>query len=113
MRSIPELNTALTNIAPLPSDTQEGNAVLTRALRDLWFGMRLQLTGPSFTPNVFVQALRQAVPQFGEMARAGKGGMSGYAQQDAEECWTQIMNALKALPNHTVDHYMMGEMRRE
>lgn len=112
MRSIPELNTALTGLGSQPAESQEGNIALTRALRDTWFFMNLQMQGPSYSPVAFVQALRQAVPQFGEISRAGKA-MGGYAQQDAEECWTQIMNALRALPDHVVDHYMMGEMRRE
>ena len=38
---------------------------------------------------MFVASFRQAYPQFAEM---GEGGVP--AQQDAEECWTQVLKAL-------------------
>lgn len=84
------------------------------------------------------------MPQFDERTPAGPQSFGGgYAQQDAEECWVQVTNALNALPGlpmnwsallgtgpdaaaalsqaqtqaaHSkrfVEQYMMGEMRRE
>ena len=40
----------------------------------------MQSTTTGVVPGVLLTALRQANPQFAEMAR-GKGGMGGYAQQ--------------------------------
>ncbi|KAI5118721.1 hypothetical protein M0805_004519 [Coniferiporia weirii] len=114
MRSIPELDSNLTvHGGRLPSSTLEGEPALVRSLHDLYSGMSSQTLGPVFSPFFFLSALREAVPQFGELARVGKGGMGGYAQQDAEECWSQIFNALKALPGDIVGEYMMCQMRRE
>lgn len=89
-------------------------------------------------PLQFLSALRTAVPQFGEVdrGRGGKPGMAGYAQQDAEECWGALTNALKDVPglegaeselaqNQTeaegpsstgkkfIDQFLNAEMRRE
>lgn len=50
------------------------------------------------TRIVVTQILRQVAPQFAEMAQATQPGMGGggYAQQDAEEVWVRILNALQA-----------------
>ncbi|KAL4065479.1 hypothetical protein V8B97DRAFT_2010451 [Scleroderma yunnanense] len=114
MRAIPELQLALGTSSPLD--------VLPKALRDLYVNM--SRTTESVVPLPFLTVLRQVVPQFAELDRSKSGMMAGYAQQDAEECWTQIMNALKDVPGiHAagssisgkkfVDQFMMGEMRRE
>ena len=116
MRAIPELQDSLSSFRPA-SSTSEGNSALTASLRDMYAGLRTSLE--PFTPISFLSALRQAVPQFGELARVGKSGMGGYAQQDAEECFTQISHALNAVPGTGdsrkgfVEQYMMAEMSRE
>lgn len=116
MRAVPELQSSLTSFQP-SSSTSEGNPQLTRALRDMYSGLRS--SADAFTPIAFLSALRQAVPQFGEMARVGKSGMGGYAQQDAEECFTQISHALQSVPGRGetgkrfIEQYLMAEMRRE
>ncbi|GFH07321.1 ubiquitin carboxyl-terminal hydrolase [Haematococcus lacustris] len=46
--------------------------------------------GEPFPPYAFLSALREKYPQFGQ---PGPGGVP--AQQDAEECWTNLMYALK------------------
>ncbi|KAI6037941.1 hypothetical protein EDC04DRAFT_3026642 [Pisolithus marmoratus] len=94
MRAIPELRIALGTSSPL-----------------------------DYLPS-FLHVLRQVVPQFAELDRSKAGMLSGYAQQDADECWTQITNALKEVPGidgsgasvsgkKFVDQFMSGEMRRE
>lgn len=116
MRAIPELQTALSTSPHLD--------VLPRALRDLYSNMSRTTEG--YIPTTFLTVLRQAVPQFGEVDRSGKNGiLGGYAQQDAEECWTQLANGLKEVPGidatgntvtggrRFVDQFMMAEMRRE
>ena len=48
-------------------------------------------TQEGFPPLVFLQALRTTFPQFAQRSREGPG----YAQQDAEEAWSQIMTQLR------------------
>jgi len=55
-------------------------------------------------PTSFLSSLRRLVPQFNEMATGTKGfGMRGYAQQDADECWSAIVNAMRQLPGTSSD----------
>ncbi|KDQ55955.1 hypothetical protein JAAARDRAFT_36745 [Jaapia argillacea MUCL 33604] len=112
MRAIPELQTALSSTpqtAPLP-----------RAMAELYTAM--SRTTSAHIPISFLSTLRQVVPQFGEIDRSKSGFGAGYAQQDAEECWTAVTNALKEVPGVSptggpaakkfVEQYMMGEMQR-
>ncbi|RPD63335.1 cysteine proteinase [Lentinus tigrinus ALCF2SS1-6] len=115
MRAIPELQTALEHSAP-PG--------LPMALRNLYTDMTK--TTDSITPSAFLAALRHAFPQFAEQTRATSIKallVGGYAQQDAEECWVQMTNALKevqGLPGPSsgsanakfVEQFMTGELRR-
>lgn len=120
LRAVPELQTALTNFRRSEA-TSHGNAILSQGLQQLFTQLKIA-TGP-YTPLAFLTILRQVVPQFGEMARVGKSGSEGYAQQDAEECWTQLTNSLQAIPGSAMDgstssrtfieQYMMGDMKRE
>ncbi|KAF8654777.1 hypothetical protein AX16_003432 [Volvariella volvacea WC 439] len=121
LRAIPELQVALT-VQALQSATP-----LPAALRDLYQNM--SRTTDSITPHQFLQTLRQVNPQFAERDRSGKGsaglpGLGGYAQQDAEECYTQVINTLRNVPGigpngagntegkKFVDQYLMGEVQR-
>ncbi|KAI1787341.1 cysteine proteinase [Ganoderma leucocontextum] len=111
MRAIPELQTALQKSAP-PG--------LPMALRSLYSDMAN--TTDSVVPTTFLSALRQAVPQFGEVAPASvspfkvlAGG--GYAQQDAEECWDvqglpRSSSDSSAAAGKFVEQYMTGEVKR-
>jgi ubiquitin carboxyl-terminal hydrolase 14 len=127
LRAIPELQTALQAGAPATGVSLPGT------LRDLYSSMGR--TTEAVVPLAFLQALRAAAPQFAEVdrARAGKGsGPSaglpgaaamlgiggGYAQQDAEECWTAIQSGLRDVPGTSgggnfVDQHMQLEFRRE
>ncbi|KAG5641931.1 hypothetical protein DXG03_003957 [Asterophora parasitica] len=124
LRAIPELQVALSvySATPLPG-----------ALRDLYSTM--SRTTDSITPLSFLSTLRQVNPQFAELDRGSKlpGVAGGYAQQDAEECFGQIITTLRnvpgipaagsstpsvseqaaANPRKFVDQYLLGEMRRE
>lgn len=65
-------------------------------------------TTGAFPPLLFLQVLRQVNPQFGERSRSG----GGFAQQDADECWSQILTSLNNAdvgPRWT-EKYMGGEM---
>lgn len=61
---------------------------LTLALRDLY--KQMGQTTEGFPPMMFLGALRTAFPQF---AQKGKDGQ--YSQQDAEECYSQIITQLR------------------
>ena len=62
---------------------------LTASLRDLY--KQMSETQEGFPPLVFLQALRTIFPQFAQRSRTGQG----YAQQDAEEAWSQIVSQLR------------------
>ncbi|KAK4161453.1 putative ubiquitin carboxyl-terminal hydrolase 6 [Cladorrhinum sp. PSN259] len=106
LRSIPELQDAL-------SEYKDNSAVdLTVQLRNLFSDM--SKTQESAPPFGFLEALRRTFPQFAEKSRKGPG----YAQQDAEEAWSQIVSQLKqklqlkdttGVESTFVDKYMSGE----
>ena len=62
---------------------------LTASLRDLY--KQMSETQEGFPPLAFLTALRTAFPQFAEKSKSGHG----YAQQDAEEAWSQIVQQLR------------------
>ncbi|WFC97872.1 ubiquitinyl hydrolase 1 [Malassezia yamatoensis] len=69
-------------------NASDGDASLTAALRDLF--REMSKTSKPFPPLLFLTVLRKVAPQFAEMAQGG----GGYAQQDAEEVYVRILNAL-------------------
>jgi ubiquitin carboxyl-terminal hydrolase 14 len=115
LRSIPELQDALgkhqhtsTSDAPLLD--------ITNQLKDLFKDM--SETQGGMTPFTFLNALRTTFPQFAERSKKGPG----FAQQDAEEAWSQIISQLRqklkwrnptegeaAKASSFVDAYMAGE----
>lgn len=62
---------------------------LTSSLRDLF--KQMSETQQGFPPLMFLNALRTAFPQFAQKAKDGQG----YAQQDAEEAWSQVVSQLR------------------
>ncbi|KAE8349930.1 hypothetical protein BDV28DRAFT_50989 [Aspergillus coremiiformis] len=62
---------------------------LTASLRDLF--KQMSETQEGFPPLMFLNALRNVFPQFAQRDRNGHG----YAQQDAEEAWSQIVTQLR------------------
>jgi ubiquitin carboxyl-terminal hydrolase 14 len=62
---------------------------LTSSLRDLF--KQMSETQQGFPPLMFLNALRTAFPQFAQKSKDGHG----YAQQDAEEAWSQIVSQLR------------------
>jgi ubiquitin carboxyl-terminal hydrolase 14 len=62
---------------------------LTASLRDLF--KQMSETQQGFPPLMFLNALRTAFPQFAQKSKDGRG----YAQQDAEEAWSQIVSQLR------------------
>lgn len=65
-----------------------GGNDLTSALGDLY--RQMAETQQGFPPLMFLTTLRQKFPQFAERAKNGQG----FAQQDAEEVWSQLISTL-------------------
>jgi len=89
LKSIPELRENLakfTGTVSLGGGTD--NESITAALRDLYSTMDKGNTVP---PIILLQVLHNAFPRFAER---GEGG--GYQQQDANECWIEILRMLQA-----------------
>ncbi|KAL2401601.1 Ubiquitin carboxyl-terminal hydrolase 6 [Exophiala dermatitidis] len=102
LRSIPEMQDGLKIYKPDTSSastlqdlTQFGlgglgsSNDLVAQLRDLY--KQMSETQEGFPPLMFLNALRTAYPQFAQKAKSGHG----YAQQDAEEAWSQIVQQLR------------------
>ncbi|KAF9773205.1 hypothetical protein IL306_009028 [Fusarium sp. DS 682] len=119
LRLIPELQEALGKYQP---DGNAGNAsgfMLTGTNMDLASQLsnlykKMGETQDSFPPMNFLNALRVVFPQFAEKSKTGHG----FAQQDAEEAWSQIVQQLnqklriksEGTPETSfVEKYMCGE----
>ncbi|KAL0937898.1 ubiquitin carboxyl-terminal hydrolase [Colletotrichum truncatum] len=114
LRSIPELQTALTTYKSGSggggSSFGLGSTDLATQLTDLYKNM--SETQGSIPPLTFLSTLRMVYPQFAEKSKTG----NGYAQQDAEEAWSQIVIQLKQKLAETegssfIDRYMAGELQ--
>ncbi|KAF3911231.1 hypothetical protein ABW20_dc0108680 [Dactylellina cionopaga] len=98
LRSVPELHQVLESYrsdggssgrSSLFSSLARGSSTdLTGSLRDLF--QQMGDTTEGFPPLKFVNSLRLAFPQFDQKDRQGH-----YAQQDAEECYSQILTTLR------------------
>lgn len=121
LRTMPELQTELSAYKERNSGTSlQGLAQfglgglgssndLVGSLRDLY--RQMSETQEGFSPSALLLALRQTYPQFAQRAKTG----NGYAQQDAEEAWSQIIHDIKqklkvdGSPDHGfVEKYMQG-----
>lgn len=124
LRSVPELQAELQKYRPSRSGQSgladlssfglgglDSSKDLAASLRDLF--KQMSETQEGIPPLMFLNALRNAFPQFAQQDRNGHG----YAQQDAEEAWSQIVNQLRAKLAITdgdsessfVDKYMAGQ----
>lgn len=67
----------------------------SKALADLLFSkvlyaQELERSSQPVTPFGFLMQLREKYPQFAQQSNTG-----AYMQQDAEECWTQLLYTLR------------------
>ena len=88
LKTVPELRDSLTRFSgsvSLGGGTDSES--LTAALRDLYATMD---KGTTIPPIIMLQVLHNAFPAF---ASRGEGG--GYQQQDANECWLEILRMLQ------------------
>ncbi|KAK8915852.1 Ubiquitin carboxyl-terminal hydrolase 6 [Metarhizium anisopliae] len=115
LRSIPELQTSLQTYKPNSSGLMAGMASADLASQLASLYRKMSETQDAFPPMNFLTALRVVFPQFAEKAKSN----NGYAQQDAEEAWSQIVQQLSqkvkikesddAPEMSFVDKYMSGE----
>lgn len=89
--AVPELKQALVSYQP-PGTTQSGVPTTHTALALQSANLFRQMErGGTAVPSQFLQVLRSAFPQFDQLGNPGPGGgPRGHAQQDAEECWTNV-----------------------
>ncbi|KAJ3355666.1 Ubiquitin carboxyl-terminal hydrolase 14 [Entophlyctis luteolus] len=111
LRAVPELQTSLKSLPP--QFTQDARLNLAKSLGGLY--SQLENSGDAVTPLVFLQMLRSNFQQFAEQNN------HGFMQQDAEECWGEIMSVLaEKAPGFTlsgdvdesakfIDQYFTGE----
>ncbi|KAJ3649909.1 hypothetical protein Zmor_021626 [Zophobas morio] len=89
LKSVPELREALQTYQGEVTDA--GGVIpaqsITAALRDLYSTMD---KGNNVPPIVLLQMLHMAFPRFAEKNEHG-----GFAQQDANECWTELVRMLQ------------------
>lgn len=87
LKAVPELRTALSEFRGTTTALNPAEK-LTAALRDLMSRMSSN-NADSISPAQFWILLRQVSPQFNERSPQG-----AYMQQDAEECWGEILSRL-------------------
>ncbi|CAK7201345.1 deubiquitinating enzyme [Sporothrix eucalyptigena] len=87
MRSIPELQDSLIN--KFRPDSSDPLTIMASNLRQTFSSM--SKSHAPFVPDRFLQTLRTFNARFAERSRTGQG----YAQQDAEEAWTFIVDNLR------------------
>ncbi|KAM3505684.1 hypothetical protein MY11210_007874 [Beauveria gryllotalpidicola] len=91
LRAIPELQDALQDYnGSHSSGLMAGMSQMDLASQLATLYTRMSATQDPFPPMNFLNALRVVFPQFAEKAKSN----NGYAQQDAEEAWSQIVQQL-------------------
>ncbi|XP_059475177.1 ubiquitin carboxyl-terminal hydrolase 14 [Neocloeon triangulifer] len=104
LKTVPELKKALVDLRP------QGSSGIVDSLSEVFRSMQ---TGSCVPPLLLLGALHRAVPRFAE-----KGPNGGLCQQDASECWTEMVRLMQnGLPaDNTTKHkslieeYMGGRM---
>lgn len=90
LKSVPEFKEALKSYRPVGAGglgVGDAATQLTVSMRDLYKAME---RGQNFPPLVLLQVLHNAFPRFAE-----RGEQGGYQQQDANECWVELMGMIK------------------
>ncbi|KKF96952.1 PAB-dependent poly(A)-specific ribonuclease subunit PAN2 [Ceratocystis platani] len=107
LRSMPEIVTGLPRL-PKSGGDMASQRMYKEALKLL---DALKSGKETLNANNFIETLRNAYPQFAEISKRGHG----YAQQDAEEAFSQVLTVLKMNDATTesggrsmIDKYMTG-----
>lgn len=87
LRAVPELRKALDTFRHDGSDGTSTAFTISSAMKIVFSQME---KGTTVTPIVLLQALHRASPQFAQTAENGT-----YRQQDANECWSEILKMLQ------------------
>ncbi|CAM8946594.1 unnamed protein product [Rhodiola kirilowii] len=92
LHAVPELKSALIDYSnPEGRNVDQSSNLLTVATRDLF--KELDKSAKPVAPMNFWMVLRKKYPQFGQMQN------HAFMQQDAEECWTQLLYTLSQTLN--------------
>nr|XP_011463339.1 PREDICTED: ubiquitin carboxyl-terminal hydrolase 7 isoform X1 [Fragaria vesca subsp. vesca] len=86
LHSVPELKSALINYSGRSDEVDQTSHTLTVATRELF--TELDKSVKPVAPMQFWMVLRKKYPQFGQLHN------NSFMQQDAEECWTQLLYTL-------------------
>ncbi|KAG5513705.1 hypothetical protein PMAC_000743 [Pneumocystis sp. 'macacae'] len=112
LKCMPELREELEKILQDKTWKLDKSGVIIESLADVFRNMNTQ---KSFSPYIFLGCLRLAFPQFAEKDRVH----GGFSQQDAEECWSQLIQNLRThMPKNEnslsfVEKYMLGTVINE
>ncbi|XP_014784803.1 ubiquitin carboxyl-terminal hydrolase 14 [Octopus bimaculoides] len=93
LRAIPELKECLKSHPRNRNTTPAGS--ITRAMQDLFNLMNLEST--AISPLFFLNVLQMTFPRFAE-----KGEQGLFMQQDANECWTEVVRCLQQSLTHSM-----------
>ncbi|KAA1104684.1 deubiquitinating enzyme [Puccinia graminis f. sp. tritici] len=111
LRAIPELQTNLTKYTRA-ADPSRNDVALTCSLRDTY--QDLTKSSDGYSPFNLIATLRSYAPQFAQQTQGH------YAQQDAEECWVQLLSAVRSTLDSSVgtdgkfvERYLTGELETE
>lgn len=88
LRAVPELREALDNFRVETADADSMPLAITSAMKILF--KQMERTGSTVTPFVLLGTLHRAFPQF---SQTGENGT--YRQQDANECWSELLKMLQ------------------
>lgn len=114
LRSIPELRENLNQFKGASSEILNRDSALTCSMRDTY--QDLVKTSQSYSPFDLIRTLRLYAPQFAEQTQGH------FSQQDAEECWVQIITAIRTaleasntsgIDGKFIERYMTGEIKTE
>ncbi|KAJ2828076.1 deubiquitinating enzyme [Coemansia furcata] len=108
LKAVPELKTAL-DAHPAGMGQNDPRKNLAASLRQL-YDQLAAAAGDGVPPLVFWQFLRQVFPKFGAQDRQH----GGFMQQDAEECWGELLTTLDHVLRKddvsVIEQYMSGTM---
>ncbi|KAG4306081.1 hypothetical protein PORY_000069 [Pneumocystis oryctolagi] len=112
LKSMPELQEELEKISQDKTRKLDKSGTIIESLADVFRNMD---TSSCFSPLVFLGCLRLVFPQFAERDHVH----GGFSQQDAEECWSQLIQNLRThMPRDGsspsfVEKYMLGTIINE
>jgi len=87
LKSVPELTDGLKAFSSGYGAADGYGQAVTSALRDLYSSMESVVSVP---PIIMLNVLHTAFPRFAE-----RGEQGGFQQQDANECWTELVHLLQ------------------